>query len=164
MPFDIYSTKHSCGPRPSECLHFEFRKVFGSFIESQAEDITDENVQKYADLLLKQYRDTASLFPHNVALVFIGGDFTFNNPLEYQQQYDNYNKLISFVNANKNLYKNATIQFGTPSDYFEEVSKRMQGKFPTLVGDFFPYSDIFSSGIPAYWTGSYLLLIYWLCF
>lgn len=158
MPFDIYSTKHSCGPRPEECLKFEFRKVPGSWVESQAEDINDHNVQIFSDLLIKQYQDTASLFSHNVALVLVGGDFTYNNPIEFGQQYENYLRLINYVNSNKDRYKNASLQFGTPSEYFREISNRMNGDVPSIVGDFFPYSDIFSSGFPAYWTGRFLLI------
>lgn len=153
MPFDIYSTKHSCSPHPDKCLQFEFRKVPGSWVESRAEDITDENVEKLADILVKQYQDTASLFTHNVALVLVGGDFTYNMDIEFEQQYVNYKKLIDFVNSHGERYKNAKLKFGTPTEYFEEISKRTNNKFPTLKGDFFPYSDIFSSGTPAYWTG-----------
>lgn len=153
MPFDIYSTKHSCGPHPEKCLQFEFRKVPGVWAESWAEDITNENVERFANILVKQYQDTASLFTHNVAFVLIGGDFTFNQDIEFDQQYVNYKKLIDYVNSNGAKYKNTKLKFGTPSEYFEEISKRMNKNFPTLVGDFFPYSDIFSSGTPAYWTG-----------
>lgn len=39
-----------------------------------------------------------------------------------------------------------------PRDYFAAIAER-QGKFPTLKGDFFVYSDIFSEGRPAYWSG-----------
>lgn len=179
MPFDIYSTKHSCGvseysvivltlinnilsaiyifsiaqPHSENCLKFEFRKIPGTWQESRAEDITDQNVQGLADILVKQYQDTASLFPHNVAFVLVGGDFTYNVELEFQQQYVNYKKLIDYVNSHGDRYKNTKLKFGTPSEYFEEIFQRMDGQFPSLIGDFFPYSDIFSSGTPAYWTG-----------
>lgn len=46
------------------------------------------------------------------------------------------------------------IVFGTPAAYFKEITKRSQ-QFPTLKGDFFVYSDIFSEGRPAYWSGYY---------
>lgn len=153
MPFDIYSTKHSCGPRPNECLKFSFRHVPGSWIESYADAITDSNVEKYADILTQQYQDTASLFPHNVALVLIGGDFEYSNAIEFSQQYDNYQKLITYVNSNPERYNNATLHFGTPSEYFNEILLRTNVDFPSLVGDFFPYADIFSSGFVGYWTG-----------
>ena len=38
------------------------------------------------------------------------------------------------------------------SDYFKEVNERTSS-FETLSGDFFVYSDIFTEGVPAYWSG-----------
>jgi alpha-mannosidase len=38
------------------------------------------------------------------------------------------------------------------SDYFTEVNRRTSS-FETLSGDFFVYSDIFTEGVPAYWSG-----------
>lgn len=46
------------------------------------------------------------------------------------------------------------VVFGTLATYFKEVNKRSQ-QFPTLKGDFYVYSDIFSEGRPAYWSGYY---------
>ena len=43
-------------------------------------------------------------------------------------------------------------RFGTLSDYFKEVNSRTTN-FDTLSGDFFVYSDIFTEGVPAYWSG-----------
>lgn len=47
---------------------------------------------------------------------------------------------------------NPFFRFGTLSDYFSEVRGR-SAKFDTLSGDFFVYSDIFTDGVPAYWSG-----------
>ncbi|XP_055908577.1 alpha-mannosidase 2 [Eupeodes corollae] len=153
MPFDIYSIKHSCGPHPFICLNFDFRKIPGEYTEYsiKAQFITDENVEEKAQLLLEQYSRTASLFPHNVALIPVGDDFRYNKEREVDQQYRNYKKLIDHINTNKEIY-NVDIAFGTPKDYFREIKKRSE-KFPTFKGDFFVYSDIFSEGRPAYWSG-----------
>ncbi|XP_055848547.1 alpha-mannosidase 2 isoform X2 [Episyrphus balteatus] len=153
MPFDIYSIKHSCGPHPFICLNFDFRKIPGEYTEYsiKAQFITDENVEEKAQLLLEQYSRTASLFPHNVALIPVGDDFRYNKEREVDQQYRNYKKLIDHINANKEIY-NVEIGFGTPRDYFREIKKRSE-KFNTFKGDFFVYSDIFSEGRPAYWSG-----------
>jgi alpha-mannosidase len=156
MPFDIYSIKHSCGPFPVQCLNFDFRKIPGEYTEYsiKAQFITDENIQSKADLLMEQYTRTASLFPHNVALIPVGDDFRYNHEKEFNQQYENYKKLIDYINANSaTRYRNATIQFGTPIDYFRAIEKRQNHKFPSLVGDFFVYADIFNEGRPAYWSG-----------
>jgi alpha-mannosidase len=156
MPFDIYSIKHSCGPHPFICLNFDFRKIPGEYTEYsiKAQFITDENIQQKADLLMEQYTRTASLFPHNVALIPVGDDFRYNHEKEFNQQYENYKKLIDYVNANSaTRYHNASIEFGTPVDYFRAIQERQKHKFPTLVGDFFVYADIFNEGRPAYWSG-----------
>ncbi|XP_055588415.1 alpha-mannosidase 2 [Uranotaenia lowii] len=153
MPFDIYSIKHSCGPHPFICLNFDFRKIPGEYTEYsiKAQFITPENIESKADLLMEQYSRTASLFPHNVALIPVGDDFRYNKEKEMEQQYTNYKKLIDYINENRNKY-NAEISFGTPNDYFNAIKERYD-KFPTLKGDFFVYADIFNEGRPAYWSG-----------
>lgn len=154
MPFDIYSIKHSCGPHPYICLMFDFRKVPGEYTEYsvKAQFITDENVEAKADVLLEQYAKAASLYPHNVAFVPLGDDFRYNREKEVEQQYTNYKKLIEYINANPTRYNNTKISFGLPKDYFEEINRRYHA-FPHLKGDFFVYSDIFTEGKPAYWSG-----------
>lgn len=151
FPYDIYSIKHSCGPHPQTCLGFDFRHVDGEYNEFSAayQPIDSSNLQTRAELLLEQYGRTGSLLPHNVVLVPLGDDFRYNNPEEFDQQYTNYMQLMQFINSHQ---YNAHVTFGTLSDYFEEVRAR-QTKFNTLNGDFFVYSDIFSEGQPAYWSG-----------
>ncbi|XP_037033784.1 alpha-mannosidase 2 [Bradysia coprophila] len=153
MPFDIYSIKHSCGPHPFVCLNFDFRKIPGEYTEYsiKAEFITDENIEAKATLLMDQYSRTASLFPHNVALIPVGDDFRYNKEKEVEQQYTNYKRLIDYINSHKWKYK-AEISFGLPKDYFRAIRERYE-QFPSLKGDFFVYSDIFTEGRPAYWSG-----------
>ncbi|KAL3281492.1 hypothetical protein HHI36_004699 [Cryptolaemus montrouzieri] len=153
QPFDIYSIKHSCGPHPYICLNFDFRKVIGEYTEYsiKAQEINDKNIKQKSELLLEQYARTGSLFPHNVVLIPLGDDFRYNIMEEWDQQYTNYMKILNYINSNKNIYK-AEVIFGTPTDYFNEIMKRYD-QFPTLKGDFFVYSDIFSEGRPAYWSG-----------
>ncbi|XP_011297547.1 alpha-mannosidase 2 [Fopius arisanus] len=153
QPFDIYNIKHSCGPHPHVCLNFDFRKIRGEYTEYsvRAVDITPNNVKQMSELLLEQYSRTGSLFPHNVVLIPLGDDFRYDQQIEWDQQYTNYKILVDYINSRKDEY-NAEIIFGTPKDYFHEIQKRTE-KFPTLAGDFFVYSDIFSEGRPAYWSG-----------
>jgi alpha-mannosidase len=173
QPFDIYSIKHSCGPHPQVCLNFDFRKVPGEYTDYsvKAVPIDDRNVRDKADLLLAQYGRTASLFPHNVVLMPIGDDFRFDHDIEWDQQYTNYKKIFDYINQNPTRYQNAEVSFGTPADYFAAVRERMTlateagntlgGGFRTLRGDFFVYSDIFSEGRPAYWSGYFTTRPYW---
>ncbi|XP_054270570.1 alpha-mannosidase 2 [Macrosteles quadrilineatus] len=160
QPFDIYSIKHSCGPHPQVCLNFDFRKISGEYTEFSltAVPIDNENVKQKAELLLEQYGRTGSLFPHNVVLMPIGDDFRYDHDIEWDQQYRNYKKIIEYINQHKEY--NAEISFGTPKDYFLAVKERMRD-FKTIRGDFFVYSDIFSEGRPAYWSGYFTTRPYW---
>lgn len=179
FPFDIYNIKHSCGPHSQVCLTFDFRKVRGEFTEytQRAQPITQWNLHERAETLLGQYGRTASLFPHNVAMVLVGDDFRYDHAVEWDQQFTNYNRLIKYINDHPNYH--AHIQFGTLGMYFDEVRKRMNGRrsseendveidggegggasaevdqLPVLTGDFFVYSDVFNEGRPAYWSGYY---------
>ncbi|CAG7824959.1 unnamed protein product [Allacma fusca] len=160
-PFDIYSIKHSCGPHPHICLNFDFRNISGEYGENYrvAVPITKGNVKSKAELLLEQYGKTASLFPHNVAMISLGDDFRFDKTQEWDQQYLNYMKLFEYINSNFELY-GAEVKFGTLADYFKAVKER-QSDFPSFSGDFFVYSDIFAEGRPSYWSGYYGTRPYW---
>ncbi|XP_075991466.1 alpha-Mannosidase class II b [Anticarsia gemmatalis] len=155
QPFDIYSIKSTCGPHPSICLSFDFRKIPGEYSEYTAkhEPITDQNLQSKSKTLIEEYDRIGSLTPHNVVLVPLGDDFRYEYAEEFDAQYINYMKMFNYINAHKDQF-NAEVQFGTPLDYFDAVKERHQN-IPTLKGDFFVYSDIFSEGKPAYWSGYY---------
>ncbi|XP_063229652.1 alpha-mannosidase 2-like [Bacillus rossius redtenbacheri] len=161
QPFDIYSIKHSCGPHPQVCLNFDFRKIPGEYTEYslRAVPIDEYNVRQKAELLLEQYGRTGSLFPHNVVMMPLGDDFRYDHEIEWDQQYHNYKRLFDYINQNKDRY-HAEATFGTPSDYFAAIKERNK-RFPTLKGDFFVYSDIFSEGRPAYWSGYFTTRPYW---
>ncbi|XP_075213020.1 alpha-Mannosidase class II b [Lycorma delicatula] len=161
QPFDIYSIKHSCGPHPQVCLNFDFRKISGEYTEYslRAVPIDDENVKQKAELLLEQYGRTGSLFEHNVVMMPLGDDFRYDHDIEWDQQYRNYKRLFEYINQHKDIY-NAEVKFGTPKDYFEAVKERIK-LFKVLSGDFYVYSDIFSEGRPAYWSGYFTTRPYW---
>ncbi|XP_013184912.2 alpha-mannosidase 2 [Amyelois transitella] len=155
QPFDIYSIKSTCGPHPSVCLSFDFRQIPGEYSEYTArhEDINENNLHTKSKTLIEEYGRIGSLTPHNVALVPLGDDFRYEFPAEFDAQYTNYMKMFNYINSHKDLF-NAEVQFGTPRDYFNAIKER-HNKIPTLKGDFFVYSDIFSEGKPAYWSGYY---------
>lgn len=155
QPFDIYSIKSTCGPHPSVCLGFDFRKIPGEYSEYTAkyEEITDQNVHSKSKTLIEEYDRIGSLTPHNVILVPLGDDFRYEYGIEFDAQYTNYMKMFNYINKHKHVF-NADVSFGTPLDYFDAIKKR-QPHIPTLKGDFFVYSDIFSEGKPAYWSGYY---------
>jgi len=150
------------------------------------EPITDANQKDKSQLMLEQYGRTASLFSHNVAMISMGDDFRFTKEIEFDQQYSNYMKLFNYINSHKKLY-NAHVQFGTVAEYFKvsidqrliasilrvnsysyyqyhsvlQAVRERQSNFPTFSGDFHVYSDIFSDGRPAYWSGYYSTRPFW---
>lgn len=156
QPFDIYSIKSTCGPHPSICLSYDFRKIPGEYSEYTAkhEEITEHNLHSKSKTLIEEYERIGSLTPHNVVLVPLGDDFRYEYDVEFDAQYVNYMKMFEYINSHKELF-NADVQFGTPLDYFNAMKQRHKGNIPTLKGDFFVYSDIFSEGKPAYWSGYY---------
>ncbi|XP_039763232.1 alpha-mannosidase 2 [Pararge aegeria] len=155
MPFDIYSIKSTCGPHPAVCIGFDFRKIPGEYTEYTAkyEEITEHNLPSKSKALIEQYERIGSLTPHNVILVPLGDDFRYEYGIEFDAQYTNYMKMFTHINNHKELF-NADVSFGTPLDYFNAMKER-HTDIPTLKGDFFVYSDIFSEGKPAYWSGYY---------
>lgn len=156
QPFDIYSIKSTCGPHPSVCLSFDFREIPGEYTEYTAkhEEITEQNLHAKSKTLMEEYDRIGSLTPHNVVLVPLGDDFRYEFPVEFDAQYVNYMKMFEYINGNKELFNNAEVHFGTPHEYFKAMKER-QKSISTLKGDFFVYSDIFSEGKPAYWSGYY---------
>lgn len=144
-------------------MNFDFRKIPGEYTDYSelAVFIDDQNKMQKADLLMEQYGRTASMSPYNVALIPLGDDFRFDQDIEWDQQYINYQKLFEFINSNKDRYHGAEVKFGTPSDFFKALRERSDGKFATLRGDFYVYSDVFVAGRPAYWSGYYTTRPYW---
>lgn len=153
QPFDIYSIKSSCGPHPAVCLSFDFRRIPGEYSEytDKFEEITEQNVERKSKTLIEEYDRIGSLTTHNVVLVPLGDDFRYEYPSEFDSQYTNYMKMFNYINSHKEMFK-ADVSFGTPVDYFNAIKERHK-EIPTLKGDFFVYSDIFTEGKPAYWSG-----------
>ena len=56
MPFDIYSTKYSCGPDVKTCLTYDFRSVHGEYNEYTLNSvpISKYNVREKARVLVEQ--------------------------------------------------------------------------------------------------------------
>ncbi|KAI0220195.1 Alpha-mannosidase 2 [Lamellibrachia satsuma] len=152
MPYKLYNIKHTCGPNQKVCLEFDFRKIEGEISEATSERIHSMNVDRKAKLLLSQYQKKANLFKHNVVLIPLGDDFRYDRSIEWDQQFHNYMMLFDYMNKKKEW--NVHARFGTLKDYFEEVEKvttttSKSDIFPSLIGDFFPYTDENNE----YWTG-----------
>ncbi|XP_074661224.1 alpha-mannosidase 2-like [Tubulanus polymorphus] len=159
MPFFSYDVPHTCGPDPKICCQFDFRRLPGTSRISCPWKVppivtTDQNVKERARLLLDQYRKKAQLYRTDVVLAPVGDDFRYDTPMEWDRQYQNYRKIIDFVNSQKDWH--AELQFGTLTDYFNAVYERTNTSpgqrprdFPILSGDFYTYADRDDH----YWSG-----------
>lgn len=133
----------ACGPNNALCaVEYDFVKAI--------KNIDSYNVKEKSETLLEQYSKTGTITPHNVIIAPLGESYHYESQSEYDLQYNNYQKIADFVNTNRDIYK-ATIQFGTPIDYFNAIIEKNK-LFPTIKGDFLNFADI-SSGMPAYWSG-----------
>ncbi|CAK1554769.1 unnamed protein product [Leptosia nina] len=133
----------ACGPYGKVCeVEFNFaNKII---------DINEYNVKNKAETLLEQYSKTGTLSPHNIIIAPVGGPLHYVSQTEFDYQYNNYLNIANFINVNQNIYK-ATVQFGTPTDYFTAIMARHKS-YPTLSGDFLNYAEIDKTR-PVYWTG-----------
>ncbi|PAA93761.1 hypothetical protein BOX15_Mlig010811g1, partial [Macrostomum lignano] len=151
MPFYSYDIPHTCGPDPKICCQFDFHRLPGSAVTCPwrvpPQAISDANVAARAELLLDQYKKKASLFGTNVLLVPLGDDFRYQGN-EWTRQYENYDKLMAYINSRADW--NANVKFGTLSEYFDLLAKQ-NASFPSLTGDFFTYADRDDH----YWSGYY---------
>ncbi|XP_030049323.1 alpha-mannosidase 2 [Microcaecilia unicolor] len=158
MPFYSYDVPHTCGPDPKICCQFDFKRLPGGRVSCPwrvpPEAIHAGNVQHRALMILDQYRKKSKLFRTNVLLAPLGDDFRYSESSEWDQQYQNYQKLFDYMNSHPELHVKA--QFGTLSDYFEALQKadtlnkrNNKPSFPVLSGDFFTYADRDDH----YWSG-----------
>ena len=99
-------------------------------------------------MLADQYRMKSKLYRTNVLLVPLGDDFRWDNQKEIDNQFNNYFKLMDYMNAHPEMAIH--VQFSTLGDYFEAVrsstapdrrNELVPNGFPMLTGDFFTYAD-----------------------
>ncbi|XP_060617870.2 alpha-mannosidase 2 [Anolis sagrei] len=150
MPFYSYDVPHTCGPDPKICCQFDFKRLPGGRVSCPwrvpPEAIHPGNIQHRAWMILDQYRKKSKLFRTKVLLAPLGDDFRYSESSEWDQQYQNYQKLFDYLNSHPEYHVKA--QFGTLSDYFEALrktsnldEKNSNSVFPVLSGDFFTYAD-----------------------
>ncbi|CAB1318059.1 unnamed protein product [Coregonus sp. 'balchen'] len=155
MPFYSYDVPHTCGPDPKICCQFDFKRLPGGRVSCPwrvpPQPITDGNVQQRVQMLLDQYRKKSKLFRTKVVMAPLGDDFRYTEALEWDQQFQNYQKLFDYMNSHPELH----VKFGTISDYFNALRKsaidpgHAGPSLPVVSGDFFTYADRDDH----YWSG-----------
>ncbi|RUS77476.1 hypothetical protein EGW08_014782 [Elysia chlorotica] len=153
MPFLSYGIPYSCGPDREVCEKFDFGRSPDDRFEREkyVEDITSTSLAANAQALALQFREKSLFFKFNVILVPLGDDFRYEKETEWDRQYNNYEKLMHYMNKRQEW--NLDVRWGTLKDYFKlvrlEEKKKNNLKQPIVSGDFFPYSDKDRE----YWTG-----------
>lgn len=108
MPFYSYDVPHTCGPDPKICCQFDFKRLPGGRVSCPwrvpPQPITDGNVQQRVQMLLDQYRKKSKLFRTKVVMVPLGDDFRYAEALEWDQQFQNYQKLFDYMNSHPELH------------------------------------------------------------
>ncbi|KAH3893393.1 alpha-mannosidase 2x-like [Dreissena polymorpha] len=162
MAYRGYWIGDTCGPNHQHiCREY-------AFMHKDPRDkvvfLTKENIAERSRILYEEYRITAELYRkrtktdtnlgENLFLpMFLGEDFSYVNSEDYDLIYKSYAMMFEYMN-NKTEWK-IKIKFGTINEYMttmkEYHNNRNQYNFPSLSGDFFPYSDFQND----YWTGYY---------
>uniref|UniRef100_UPI00398EEFB9 alpha-mannosidase 2x isoform X3 n=1 Tax=Pristiophorus japonicus TaxID=55135 RepID=UPI00398EEFB9 len=138
-------------------VHYSIKKHFAAtksleFMWRQTWDSSLSSLR--ANLLLDQYRKKSKLYRSKVVLIPLGDDFRYDKALEWDQQFQNYERLFNYMNSHPELH--VQVQFGTLSEYFDAVYKKNDvspgskpPSYPVLSGDFFTYADREDH----YWSG-----------
>ena len=110
MPFYSYDVPHTCGPDPKICCQFDFKRASGSEVSCpwgiNPVPITNDNVRERAQILLDQYRKKAQLYQTNVLFVQLGDDFRYTSMDEARKQFENYDKLFTYMNEQADWHVN----------------------------------------------------------
>ncbi|CAJ0955303.1 unnamed protein product, partial [Mesorhabditis belari] len=101
------------------------------------------NVDKKVDDFVKYVKNQTTFQRHNHVMLLMGSDFQYTNANPW---YENMDKLIKFVNANKKL--NINVFYSTPSCYVSAVTEAAP-HLDNKNDDFFPYA----SSAHSFWTG-----------
>eukprot|EP00940_MAST-03C_sp_MAST-3C-sp2_P001290 g1290.t1 len=158
MPFYSYDVPHTCGPDPSVCCQFDFKRRQCPWKKSPV-PITPSNVRSRAELLLDQWRKKASLYKTAHVLVPLGDDFRYTTEKECNAQFENFERIFDFFARERSTY-NVVASFSTLADYFDGVksdSSERQLQFPVVRGDFFTYAD----KTDEFWSGYYVTRSYY---
>ncbi|KAL4220597.1 Alpha-mannosidase 2 [Mactra antiquata] len=154
MSYTNYWMGDVCGPDPNICQEFNFLHLDSG--NSRGIPVTDENVAERARVIYEQFRITGDLYKYNTIYIGLGEDFSYPQPGQWDSVYQNYEKLINYINSQEDWKMN--VKFGTLKEYFHNIRKEekamiktdeAKASFPVLSGDFFPYTERKKD----FWTG-----------
>lgn len=100
LPYTHYDILNSCGPSPSACCEFDFKRITHYNCPGpKPVPITKDNVEEKAKRLEEQLKQMSNLYESNALLVMWGDDFRYDMIEEWYQQYDNLMPLFDQINS-----------------------------------------------------------------
>ena len=130
MPFFSYDVPHTCGPDPSVCCQFDFKRSNCPWKKNPVV-ITNSNVKERAEMILDQWRKKATLYRTSHVLVPLGDDFRYTNQNECKKQFENFERIFEFFDREKSNY-NVVASFSTLGEYFDAVREEVSEKRMSL--------------------------------
>ncbi|KAL0237119.1 hypothetical protein PCE1_000516 [Barthelona sp. PCE] len=127
-------------------LYHHYSSPDGFDFEKGWHTVTDSNVRNMAHNLVEEIKRRKAKYPTDNVLIVAGEDFRYKHA---EKQFDNWDKLIKYINSNKKEY-NVEIGWSSLEEYYKAIVDS-KDKLPVVSYDFMPYisSDDFI------WTGYY---------
>ena len=107
--------------------------------------VNDFNVDHYSDKFYKYLVDNGSNQKNNHLLQLLGCDFSW---YKGGNKFENFDRIVRYINNNKDTYQNISLYYSTPSEYYTYLSRK-NTTYSVKMDDFFPYNDNENS----YWSG-----------
>ena len=110
--------------------------------------VNNYNVHKYAARFYDYIMENSKHLRSNMVFQPIGCDFDWYNG---KNQYQNIERIVRYINNDKDKFQNFSIYFSTPSEYIAHLNKA-NATYPIKIDDYLPYAEDQSSYYVGYYT------------